>query len=789
MTTSLRRLAERMAEQQHHADAAQAALDVLTAPFEAAVRAALRTSFLAAYTRMGLTAAAGATASFSADDLGAIRTAWLAAVQGELLPMVAEVHATGALSVLLGYPDAAAVAAGARDLAAVVDARGTEYLAQAQNRLVGIGDTSWEGARSSLTEGMAAGEPVEDLAARLEHELDVSEVRAVTIARTEVVGAANAGSMDAVRILGGEGPTHKQWLATLGPRTRDSHAEADGQVVPVGDTFTVGGESLDYPGDPAGSAAEVVNCRCTVLFVDDPEATIADDRETGGPSSTTIPNDLAAAAAPHPHEETPMRITLPRSTRYRAARAAATAAVRSALTAAGVPDPVVHPVHGNVYPFTTLITVEGRWTGDERYVADGALGWDGMLPLPVTVPHDDDPRVTVGVVSEVQRTPGTVPGESLIVGTGFLDADHPLVQGTPDTPGLARQVAEGFVRGVSMDLDAPTIGAVDPATVPEGVQAEDADWLYTVVLSGRLRALAVTSLPAFPEAHFTLGSELPAAADMPPALDGPEPLDPDTPVDEEEDPELVPEEELPVAVLAAGTSFRVVAAQPVLADCPPREWFSDPHLDGPTPLTITDEGRVYGHLARWGVCHTGFDGTCIMAPRTSNGYASFLVGEEVCDNGERVPVGALTLGTGHAGEHLTARPAAAHYDDTGTRGAHVTIGEDRHGVWVAGAVLHSTTPEDVRLMRATPLSGDWRRIGTSLELVAALHVNTPGFLVPRMGLAASGRQVSLLSAGVVDPSTAPVLPRSAVERIAASIGRDYLTRARELRARVHGEQS
>jgi hypothetical protein len=33
--------------------------------------------------------------------------------------------------------------------------------------------------------------------------------------------------------------------------------------------FTVGGASLMYPGDPAGPAEEVINCRCCVGFIVD----------------------------------------------------------------------------------------------------------------------------------------------------------------------------------------------------------------------------------------------------------------------------------------------------------------------------------------------------------------------------------------------------------------------------------------------------------------------------------------------------------------------------------------
>ncbi len=32
------------------------------------------------------------------------------------------------------------------------------------------------------------------------------------------------------------------------------------------EAFDVGGEQLMYPGDPAGSAGNICNCRCTVIY-------------------------------------------------------------------------------------------------------------------------------------------------------------------------------------------------------------------------------------------------------------------------------------------------------------------------------------------------------------------------------------------------------------------------------------------------------------------------------------------------------------------------------------------
>lgn len=55
--------------------------------------------------------------------------------------------------------------------------------------------------------------------------------------------------------------------STIDSRTRPDHVEADLQRVPLGQPFTVCGEHLRYPGDPAGSARCVVACRCTVLLV------------------------------------------------------------------------------------------------------------------------------------------------------------------------------------------------------------------------------------------------------------------------------------------------------------------------------------------------------------------------------------------------------------------------------------------------------------------------------------------------------------------------------------------
>ena len=189
----------------------------------------------------------------------------------------------------------------------------------------------------------------------------------------------------------------------------------------------------------------------------------------------------------------------------------------------------------------------------------------------------------------------------------------------------------------------------------------------------------------------------------------------------------------------------VAASAPVR---PPLAWFADPSLDGPTPLTVTDDGRVFGHLASWGTCHTGYAGQCVEPPASATDYAYFRTGAIRTAEGAEVAVGRLTLDTNHAGRRLNATDTAAHYDHTGLAVADVAAGEDVHGIWIAGAMRPGVSDEDVRTLQASPLSGDWRRIGGNLELVAALAVNSPGFPIPRV-LVAGGAVQSLQASGVV----------------------------------------
>ena len=156
--------------------------------------------------------------------------------------------------------------------------------------------------------------------------------------------------------------------------------------------------------------------------------------------------------------------------------------------------------------------------------------------------------------------------------------------------------------------------------------------------------------------------------------------------------------------------------------------FEDPQLSGPTLPTMGDDGRIYGHLACFGQCHRSIQSECVVAPRSRSNYAHFHTSPALrLDTGERLPVGRLTVGTGHASDKFGPGPAIAHYDNTGTCFALVRVGEDAHGIWFSGVAAPWATAEQIEMGLSSPLSGDWRDFGSGLELIAALAVNTPGF--------------------------------------------------------------
>lgn len=212
---------------------------------------------------------------------------------------------------------------------------------------------------------------------------------------------------------------------------------------------------------------------------------------------------------------------------------------------------------------------------------------------------------------------------------------------------------------------------------------------------------------------------------------------------------------------------------------PPAVWFENPGLTVPVGITVTDQGRVYGHAAQWGECHVGFDDICVTPPHEDD-HSYFMTGEVVCDDGKRVAVGQITVATGHAPLSYGASRTVAHYDNTGVAVADVAVGNDSVGIWVAGAIRPHAEQARVHDLRASGrVSGDWRRIGTSLRLVGLLGVNVAGFPLHTRARVASGVPTSLVAAGFMSVGT--VLTKEEQDTVALKRVMGMLA------ARVHGK--
>lgn len=179
---------------------------------------------------------------------------------------------------------------------------------------------------------------------------------------------------------------------------------------------------------------------------------------------------------------------------------------------------------------------------------------------------------------------------------------------------------------------------------------------------------------------------------------------------------------------------------------PPAAWFADPSLMEPTRLTVTEDGHVFGHLAQWRVCHVGIGDSCVIAPRSQTNYDLFKIGTLVCDDGSHIEVGKIVMGAAHANAQWGVMPSREHYDNTALTAAVVTVGEDRFGIWINGALSTDMTPEKIASLRASALSGDWRSVNGNLELIAALAVNSPGFPILRES---NGRMFSMQAVGIL----------------------------------------
>lgn len=149
----------------------------------------------------------------------------------------------------------------------------SQYLNQVGNRMSHTPDEVYAMIVREVEQGISEGRPLQQVRDEIQAILTAGPTsvwrgRAMTVARTETIGAVNAGVyrgavLDAQQR--GDPAPFKVWIATDDTRTRPAHVEADQQRTLLSEPFRVGGAPLMFPGDPRGPAALVISCRCSML--------------------------------------------------------------------------------------------------------------------------------------------------------------------------------------------------------------------------------------------------------------------------------------------------------------------------------------------------------------------------------------------------------------------------------------------------------------------------------------------------------------------------------------------
>lgn len=408
-----------------------------------------------------------------------------------------------------------------------------------------------------------------------------------------------------------------------------------------------------------------------------------------------------------------------------------------------------------------LVIPEGVESGDGRIFKKGSISMRD-LPLPllwqVKTGAGHDGSVVVGRIDHMERT-----DEGVGNAYGYFDSGEYGQE-------AERLVREGFIRGVSADMDQfeaqETEDEINAAEAVKDAKSKKIEKEKLTINKARVMAVTIVPKPAFQECSISLANDDGNVSQE-------ETMIPDGIYIEDVDPNEAE------AVVASGMIAGAIPTEP------PADWFNNPKLSEPTPLTVDNQGRVFGHIAAWHVDHIGMAfGT--RPPRSRSNYGYFHTGVCRTAEGADIPVGQLTLAGGHADITASAAEAVKHYDDTASAVADVHAGEDQHGIWVAGALRPGVSPEQVRALRASAPSGDWRPIKGGLELVAVCQVNVPGFPIARARVA-SGQVMALVAAGahaLAKLRTSPLDELSArIEKLETDKTQALAIQQDELRAR------
>lgn len=149
-------------------------------------------------------------------------------------------------------------------------------LAQSGSQITHVAETTKKTVNRIINESYEAGLSIDHTAEAITVGMEEASFdRAKLIARTEMVGAVNGGSLAATQIVAGlDGSPfmRKEWLTGHGARhpRHELYVGLNHQTRNLNESFQVGSYDLQYPGDPAGPPHEICNCRCALGYVEGP---------------------------------------------------------------------------------------------------------------------------------------------------------------------------------------------------------------------------------------------------------------------------------------------------------------------------------------------------------------------------------------------------------------------------------------------------------------------------------------------------------------------------------------
>jgi hypothetical protein len=146
-------------------------------------------------------------------------------------------------------------------------------------QIQGINNTTKTIIAQIVLQGFEEGKSIQEISEEIQLMGGQLFTRAERIARTTIIGASNAGSLEGAKSTGLN--LRKQWLSTKDGRTRSiardddnwEHLFFDGRTVGLNEPFVMTSKKgeqdfIQFPADPTSKhPGNIINCRCTQIYI------------------------------------------------------------------------------------------------------------------------------------------------------------------------------------------------------------------------------------------------------------------------------------------------------------------------------------------------------------------------------------------------------------------------------------------------------------------------------------------------------------------------------------------